>query len=161
MNATLGSPPISPVQKPLMACTIISVLALLGMTSAGCSTGNSSKALSDGADLKRYSVLHVSMPPLIRKQVKRLAILHPTMSQAPCVSRQFEKTMTEQLEQTVFGISRFRPPIELVERRNLDVALNELQIQASGLVRDSDFVGIGRMMAWGRCPVTKLRPLAR
>jgi len=54
--------------------------------------------------------------------------------------------MTEQLEHTVFGISRLRPPIELVERRNLDVALQELRIQASGLVRDSDFVGIGRMI---------------
>lgn len=146
MNATLRIPPTSIVQNALMARSILLVFALLGMTAAGCSTGTSSRASSDGADLKRYSVLQVSMPPLIRKQVKRLAILHPTMSQAPCVSRQFEKTMTEQLERTVFGISRLHPPIELVERRNLDVALKELQIQASGLVRDSDFVGIGRMI---------------
>lgn len=146
MKVTLRIPPISIVQDAQMAYSILLVFALLGTIAAGCSTGNSSSALTNGADLKRYSVLHVSMPPLIRNKVKRLAILHPTMSQVPCVSRQFEKTMSEQLEQTVFGISRFRPPIELVERRNLDMALKELQIQASGLVRDSDFVGIGRMI---------------
>lgn len=72
--------------------------------------------------------------------------MHPTKSQQSCLSNQLEKAIGELVEQAVFELRREVPALELVERNRIDTALQELKIQASGLVRDEDFLGIGRMV---------------
>lgn len=128
----------------------VAALFLLSLTTlptvVGCVTKPQNESLPTGAELRHRSDLRIRMPQPVKQQVKRIAVMHPTKSQQSCLSDQFGKRIGEHIEQTVFELRREVPALELVERNRIDTALQELKIQASGLVRDEDFLGIGRMV---------------
>lgn len=79
------------------------------------------------------------MPPLIDYAVLRLAVFPLS-----------ENGMPEQIKSTAgeaaIELKRSFPRLQIVERSRIDLALRELEFQASGKVRDDNFVGVGRML---------------
>lgn len=50
------------------------------------------------------------------------------------------------VETSAFELKKFLPRLEIVERTRIDAAIRELMFQASGRVRDDNFLGVGRML---------------
>jgi hypothetical protein len=88
--------------------------------------------------LCRYPI-HGAMPPLIDHAILRLAVFPLSENGVP---EQIKSTAGE----AAIELKKSLPRLQVVERSNIDLALRELQFQASGKVRDDNFVGVGRML---------------
>lgn len=80
-----------------------------------------------------------SMPPQIDYTVLRLAVFPLSENGVP---EQIKSTAGE----AAIELKKSFPRLQIVERSRIDLALRELQFQASGKVRDDNFVGVGRML---------------
>jgi len=86
------------------------------------------------------------MPPPIEQEILHLAIIHPSKSDARGLPQSLQDEITTLVEAAAHNLKHSFPRLEIVERARIDVAIKELEFQASGHVRDDNFVGVGRML---------------
>lgn len=138
-------------QNSLAVFALASVLLLPGCVSSprysfpsGCEP--------DGEPFEGYETagcqfpLMAVMPPLIEQEVLRLAIIHPSKNDVRGFSQPLWEEISTVIEMAAHNLKHSLPRLEIVERARIDVAIKELEFQASGHVRDDSFVGVGRML---------------
>ena len=120
---------------------LVAFLPALVLLVSGCASSPSSSCppdLEPRGVVCRYPI-RGSMPPLIDYAVLHLAVFPLS-----------ENGMPEQIKSTAgeaaIELKKSLPRLQIVERSRIDLALRELEFQASGRVRDDNFVGVGRML---------------
>ena len=86
------------------------------------------------------------MPPPIDQPVLRLAVIPMSKNDAQGLPQSLREEINTEMESATYNLKHFFPHLEIVERTRIDVAIKELEFQGSGLVRDDNFIGVGRML---------------
>lgn len=86
------------------------------------------------------------MPPLIELPIRHLAVIPVREHAAQAVPESLHEEIRTRAQAAALSLKDASPGITILEREQLDLALNELAFQASGHVRDQEFVGAGRML---------------
>jgi PDZ domain len=121
-------------------CSLAVFLAASALLAFGCASTSSSfppGCLPIGDTC--IDPIRLNMPPLIDHAVLRLAVLPLSENGVPA-------EIKSTAGQTAISMKKSFPRLEIVERSRIDIAMRELEFQASGRVRDDNFVGVGRML---------------
>lgn len=139
---------------------ICNLLTLLTLMMAGCTAVETSQQVASSQNCPKPAItsspnlvdanelqLRVNMPSPIHDDIRRIALIHPSKnSLQPELSGVLGKEARLTLEQIVANLRHSRPKIEIVERTNLDAAIEEIQTQMTGIIRDKDSARVGQML---------------
>ncbi len=143
-----GNPSVVTTRKTCMGSgQIQSVQA--GKGSAYASTTGDILIGQEAKKIEQFIKFHpllVAMPPPIKTDVRRVAIIHPTQSQWLGLPQSAQDEVKLIVEQILFSLHPKLPHLEMVERKDLAVLTQELRLQSGGLVRDQDISSIGHML---------------
>lgn len=143
-----GNPSVVTTRKTCMGSGQIQRVQV-GQGSAYASTTGDIVIGQEAKKIEQFIKFHpllVAMPPLIKTDVRRVAIIHPTQSQWMGLPQSVQDEVKLIVEQILFSLRPRLPHLEIVERKDLSVLTQELRLQSSGLVRDEDMSRIGRML---------------
>ncbi|TMQ31755.1 MAG: PDZ domain-containing protein [Nitrospirae bacterium] len=129
-----------PRKRPLVS-SLAGCLAASFLLISGCASSPSS-SFPPGCQPWGEACIHpiyAAMPPMIDHAVLRLAVL-------PLSENGMPDEIKSTAGQAALGLKKSFPRLEIVERVRIDMAIHELEFQASGRVRDDNFVGVGRML---------------
>jgi len=96
--------------------------------------------------LRCLNPLLAYMPPLINHEVLRLAVIPSNDTVVQGLPQPLQEEIRAFVEMQAQDLKASFPRLEIVERARIDSVIRELKFQASGLVKDDNFVGVGRML---------------